>query len=89
MSDQRTTQITEIVEARVWGTRTLAAWALNWHQRDGLRHVWELISSSQEEARDCYVRWFEQESDAYVRWCAAEVLVDGGWNLQSINARKS
>ena len=90
MNAERTAQINEIVAAKVWGTAKLASWALNWHQRDGLRHVWQLISGSQDDARDYFHEIKDDDVDgvSYLRWCAAEALVDGGWDLQSINARK-
>lgn len=96
MMDLRTARINEIVNATVWGTLKIASWALNWHRTDGLGYVWELISSTQDEARDYYAEIKDDEITgatgepvSYLRWCAAEALVDGGWTLQSINFRKS
>jgi hypothetical protein len=96
MNDLRTAQINEIVDATVWGTLTLASWSLNWHRTDGLGHVWELISTSQDEARKFYAEIKDDEITgvtgepiSYLRWCAAEALVDGGWDLRAINHRKS
>lgn len=79
----------EIVESQWWSTANLVSWALNWAKYSGHGYLWELISSTKEEAREFYSQLQAEEDDSYVRWCAAEILADGGWTLQAINYRKS